>query len=74
MVLGEVGGPVYLLRFLATGPLLALLVLLPPVLVLQGAAGRPAAQAPGAVTGAAVLLAVALAAELAWLRTRRPPS
>jgi hypothetical protein len=40
-------------------------LLLPPVLVLQGAAGRPAAQAPGAVTGAAVLLAVALAAELA---------
>ena len=74
MVLGEVGGPAYLLRFIATGPLLALLALLPPVLVLQGAAGRPAAQAPAAVTGAGMLLAAALAAELAWLRSRRPPA
>jgi hypothetical protein len=31
----------YLARWFATGPLVALVVLLPPVLVLQGAAGRP---------------------------------
>jgi hypothetical protein len=39
--MGELGGPMYLARWFATGPLVALVVLLPPVLVLQGAAGRP---------------------------------
>jgi hypothetical protein len=74
VALGEVGGPVYLLRHLAAGPLLALVVLLPPALLLQAAAGRPPPGAVGAVPAAAFLLAVAIAAQGAWLRGRRPPA
>ena len=73
-LMGEVGGPAYLLRWAATGPLLALVVLFPPVLMLQGAAGRPPPRAQAAITNAVFFLVVALAVEVAWLRSRRPPA
>jgi hypothetical protein len=72
-VMGELGGPLYLARWFATGPLVALAALAPPVLLLQGAAGHPAARVQAATTNAASLLITALAVQAAWLRTRRPP-
>ncbi|HEX8928202.1 MAG TPA: hypothetical protein VGA45_04740 [Actinomycetota bacterium] len=71
--MGELGGPMYLARWFATGPLVALVVLLPPVLVLQGAAGRPSPHFQAAASNAAFLLVVALAIQGAWLRSRHPP-
>jgi hypothetical protein len=71
--MGELGGPVYLVRWFATGPLVALVVLLVPVLVLQGAAGRPPPRAQATATNAASLLVTALAVQGAWLRSRHPP-
>jgi len=71
--LGELGGPTYLFAWIATGPLLAELLLGIPAALLRGAARRPAAL-PNAVTGAAVLLLGALAAELAYLRARAAPA
>jgi hypothetical protein len=71
--MGELVGPLYLLRWFATGPLVALAALLGPVLVLQGAAGSPPQRAQAAVTNAAFLLACALAVQGAWLRSRHPP-
>jgi hypothetical protein len=73
-LLGEVGGPIYLLRWAATGPLLALVVLLPPALILQGAADGSPSRTQATVTNAFVFLVVALAIEVAWLRSRRPPA
>jgi len=70
--MGELGGPMYLARWFATGPLVALGVLLVPVLVLQGAAGRPPPRAQAAITNAASLLVTALAVQGAWLRSRHP--
>jgi len=71
--MGEFGGPMYLVRWFATGPLVAMVVLLVPVLVLQGAAGRPPPRAQAAITNAASLLVTALAVQGAWLRSRHPP-
>jgi hypothetical protein len=71
--MGELGGPMYLARWFATGPLVALVVVLPPVLVLQGAAGRPSPRFQAAASNAAFLLVVALAIQGAWLRSRHPP-
>jgi hypothetical protein len=71
--MGELGGPMYLARWFATGPLVALVVLLPPVLVLQGAAGRPSPRFQAAASNAAFLLVVALAIQGGWLRSRHPP-
>jgi hypothetical protein len=51
----------------------ALVVLLVPVLVLQGAAGRPPPRAQATATNAASLLVTALAVQGAWLRSRHPP-
>jgi hypothetical protein len=70
--LGELGGPAYLARWFATGPLLALVCLIVPLLIMEGASrypGRLAALAGNAV----VPLCLALAALLAWLRGRQPP-
>ena len=72
-VMGELAGPIYLLRWFATGPLVALTVLLGPVLILQGAAGLPAPRAQAAATNAAALLVAAVAVQGAWLRSRQPP-
>jgi hypothetical protein len=71
--MGELGGPVYLLRWFATGPLTALVVLLVPTLVLQGAAGRPLPRVQAAITNAASLLVTALVVQGAWLRSRHQP-
>jgi hypothetical protein len=71
--MGELAGPIYLLRWFATGPLVALASLLGPILVLQSAAGSPPSRAQAALTNAAVLLVTALAAQGAWLHSRRPP-
>jgi hypothetical protein len=71
--MGEVGGPMYLVRWFATGPMVALVVLLVPVLVLQGAAGRPPPRVHAAISNAASLLIAALAVQGAWLRSRHPP-
>jgi hypothetical protein len=71
--MGELGGPVYLVRWFATGPLVALVVLLLPVLVLQGAAGRPSPRLHAAVGNAASLLITALAVQVVWLRSRHQP-
>jgi hypothetical protein len=71
--MGELAGPMYLLRWFATGPLVALAALLGPVLVLQGAAGSSGPRAQAAATNAASLLVTALAVEGAWLRSRQPP-
>ncbi|HWC40434.1 MAG TPA: hypothetical protein VHK02_00425 [Actinomycetota bacterium] len=72
--MGELAGPLYLLRWFATGPLVALASLLVPVLVLQGAAGSPSPRAQAAaVPNAASLLAIALAVQGGWLRSRHAP-
>jgi len=72
--MGELAGPVYLLRWFATGPLVALASLLGPILALQSAAGRPLPHAQAAAaTNAAALLVTALAVQGAWLRSRHPP-
>ena len=71
--MGELAGPMYLLRWFATGPLVALAALLGPILVLQGAAGSPLPRAQAAATNAASLLVTALAVQGAWLRSRHPP-
>jgi hypothetical protein len=74
--MGEFGGPVYLVRWFVTGPLvalMALMVLLVPVLVLQGAAGRPSPRSQAAIANAASLLITALVVQGAWLRSRHPP-
>jgi hypothetical protein len=71
--MGELGGPVYLVRWFVTGPVVALVVLLVPVLVFQGAAGRPSPRLHAAVSNAAALLITALAVQGAWLRSRHPP-
>ena len=71
--MGELAGPIYLLRWFATGPMVALAALLGPILILQGAAGSPSPRAQAAATNAAALLATALAVQGAWLRSRHPP-
>lgn len=71
--MGELAGPLYLLRWFATGPLVALAALLGPILVLQGAAGSPLPRAQAAVTNGASLLVTALAVQGTWLRSRHPP-
>ena len=71
--LGEFGGPTYLFGWIATGPLLAEVVLGIPTAVLRGAAGQPAAL-PDAASAAAVLLLTVLLAELAYLRARPAPA
>jgi len=70
--MGELAGPMYLLRWFATGPLVALAALLGPTLVLQGAAGSPPMRAQAAANAASLLL-TALAIQGAWLRSRHPP-
>jgi Family of unknown function (DUF6297) len=70
--MGELAGPIYLLRWFATGPLVALAALLGPILILQGAAGSPPPRAQAAATNAASLLVTALAVQGAWLRSRHP--
>ena len=71
--MGELAGPMYLLRWFATGPLVALAALMGPILVLQGAAGSPPPRAQAAATNAASLLVTALAIQGVWLRSRHPP-
>jgi hypothetical protein len=71
--LGELAGPIYLLRWFATGPLVAVAVLLGPILVLQDAVGSPPRRTQAAVTNAASLLVTALAIQGIWLRSRQPP-
>ena len=71
--LGELGGPTYLLGWVAGGPLLAELALGIPAAVLVGAARRPAAL-QSAATAAAVLLLTALAAALGYLHSRPAPA
>jgi hypothetical protein len=71
--MGELAGPIYLARWFATGPLVALASLLGPVLILQGAGGGPPQRAQAAATNAGTLLVVALAVQGGWLRSRRPP-
>jgi hypothetical protein len=71
--LGELAGPIYLLRWFATGPLVAVAVLLGPILVLQDAAGSPPPRTQAAVTNAASLLVTALAIQGIWIRSRQPP-
>jgi hypothetical protein len=71
--MGELAGPMYLLRWFATGPMVALASLLGPILILQGAAGSPPQRAQAAASNAAALLVAALAVQGAWLRSRQPP-
>jgi hypothetical protein len=71
--MGELGGPLHLVRWFATGPLVALMALLVPVLVLQGAARHPAPRIHAVTINAASLLVCALAVQGAWLRSRHPP-
>ena len=53
---------------------MALVVLLPPALMLQGAAAGSPPRTQATVTNALVFVVVALAVEVAWLRSRRPPA
>jgi hypothetical protein len=71
-VMGELGGSMYLVRWFATGPMVALIALLIPILILQGAIGHPSSSTQAA-TNAASLLVTALAVQGAWLRSRQPP-
>jgi hypothetical protein len=71
-VMGELGGSMYLVRWFATGPMVALIALLIPILILQGAIGHPSSRTQAA-TNAASLLVTALAVQGAWLRSRQPP-
>jgi hypothetical protein len=71
-VMGELGGSMYLVRWFATGPIVALIALLIPILILQGAIGHPSSRTQAA-TNAASLLVTALAVQGAWLRSRHPP-
>jgi Family of unknown function (DUF6297) len=68
LLLGDVGG-IALLLWIMTGPLLAQTLLGVPITLLRATA-TPQAAIP-AIT---VWLALAVLAESAWLRTRRPPS
>lgn len=70
--LGEFGGPAYLLRWVATGPLLAIVCLLVPILIMEGAPRHPGRLVALAVNAAAPLC-LALGALLGWLRSRQPP-
>ncbi len=69
---GELGGPVYLLRWFATGPLLAVASLIIPIAVLRGVDRYPG-RLLAVAFNAAIPLCLALGALLAWLRSRRPP-
>jgi hypothetical protein len=71
--LGELGGPTYLVTWVAAGPLLAEVAVGIPAAVLIGAAGQPAALGDAA-GGAAILLLSALVAEIAYLNSRRAPA
>jgi hypothetical protein len=71
--LGEFGGPVYLVGWIALGPLLAEVLLAVTATVLIDAGRRPGALG-GALSTAAILVAVFLAALAGYLRGRRPPA
>jgi hypothetical protein len=68
LMLGDAGG-IALLLWIMTGPLLAEILLGVPIALLRA---TPAPQA--AIPAAAVWLSLAVLAESAWLRTRKPPS
>jgi hypothetical protein len=72
MTMGELGGPTYLFRWFATGPLLAAICLIVPIVIMEGAPHHPGRLAALAVN-AFVPLLLALGCLLGWLRSRRPP-
>jgi hypothetical protein len=71
--LGELGGPVYLVGWVALGPLLAEVLLAVTATVVVDAGRRPGALA-GALWTAGILLLAFLAGLLAYLRGRRAPA
>jgi hypothetical protein len=71
--LGELGGPVYLLGWIALGPLLAEALLAVTATAVVDAGRRPGALA-GALWTAAILVAAFLAGLIAYLRGRRAPA
>jgi len=72
MTMGELGGPAYLLRWFATGPLLAVVCLIVPIVIMEGAPHHPGRLLALAVN-AFVPLCLALGCLLGWLRSRQPP-
>src|SRR6266536_3411293 len=70
--LGELGGPVYLLGWIALGPLLALVLLTVTATVVVNGGRRPGAIA-GALWSAAILVIAFLAGLIGYLRGRRAP-
>lgn len=71
--LGELGGPVYLLGWIALGPLLAEVMLAVTATVVVDAGRKPGALA-GALWTAAILALGFLIAEVGYLRGRRAPA
>lgn len=71
--LGELGGPVYLLGWIALGPLLAEAMLAVTATVVVDAGRQPGALA-GALWTAAILALAFLIAEVGYLRGRRAPA
>jgi Family of unknown function (DUF6297) len=71
--LGELGGPVYLLGWIALGPLLAEVLLAVTATVVVDAGRQPGALA-GALSTAAILMVAFLVAEIGYLRGRRAPA
>jgi Family of unknown function (DUF6297) len=71
--LGELGGPVYLLGWIALGPLLAEVLLAVTATVVVDAGRRPGALA-GALWTAGVLVVAFLVAQIGYLRGRRAPA
>jgi hypothetical protein len=71
--LGELGGPVYLLGWIALGPLLAEVLLAVTATVVVDAGRRPGALA-GALWTAAILVIAFLVTQIGYLRGRRAPA
>jgi hypothetical protein len=71
--LGEFGGPIYLIAWVALGPLLAEVLLAVTATVVVDAGSKPGALA-GALWSAGILLAAFLVALLGYLRGRRAPA
>jgi hypothetical protein len=71
--LGELGGPIYLLGWIALGPLLAEVLVAVTATVVVDAGRRPGALA-GALSTAAILAATFLVGLIGYLRGRRAPA
>jgi hypothetical protein len=71
--LGELGGPIYLLGWIALGPLLAEVLVAVTATVVVDAGRRPGALA-GALSTAAILAAAFLVGLIGYLRGRRAPA